>query len=68
MIVYIPHLTKTLLKKYKLHTSPCKTIPVVLVVDNRIKLVEADYPPDEGTSKIFIGTKGIAHQKLQYAL
>jgi hypothetical protein len=57
LVVYIPYLTKTPLKKRRLHSCPCKILPVVLVADGQSKLIEADHPPDEGTSKVFIGTK-----------
>jgi hypothetical protein len=67
LVVYIPYLTKTPLKKRRLHSCPCKILPVVLVADGQSKLIEADHPPDEGTSKVFIGTKS-STSELQYAL
>lgn len=57
MIVYIPHLTKMLLKEIKITLKSLQDNPVVLVADDRSKLVEADHPSDEGTSEIFISTK-----------
>ena len=67
MIVCIPHLTKVPLNEIKITVKSLQEHPVVLVTDDRSTLVEADHPPDEGTSE-FSWAPRVAHQKLQHAL
>jgi len=57
LTVYIPNLTKTPLKERKLYLGPCKILSVVPVVDGRNSRLEAHHHLDNGTSKVFNGTK-----------
>jgi hypothetical protein len=44
-------------KENYIHPDPCNTLPVVLVTNSQNSLLEGDHLPDEGTSKVFSGTK-----------
>ena len=57
---------KDTFERNKITVKSLQEHPVVLVTDDRSTLVEADHPPDEGTSE-FSWAPRVAHQKLEQA-